>query len=446
MRSIFNFLPGGVRWRALAASSLLVLMAGAEAGAQPSAPPLSLPQALQQTLLHNADLQVFPYQLRKNDARALEAARKPMPSLELEVENAFARSSGSRLERPFTDSDVTLALSQVIELGDKRQRRMEQVRVSAESLYSQYELARLDVLAEAARRYYDVLRQQQLRSWITRRIELEQDALATARVRADAGALSRAEVTRLQLRLARSEALQLDLAGDLDLARLQLSAMWGGLDPVPEVSGELTPLPTVPDIPSLRATVENTPAFLHHATTRRLAAAELRLQQSYNKPDASLTVGIRHLGVESDEGLVFSLDVPLGQGRGNRGRIAEAQAEVDLQDAQQALTATAMAAALGQIRQRMANAHAMATRLEEQLLPLSRQLLEDIREGYVRGQFDVIQWLDAQSELVALERDLIEARYTVHLQLLELEQMTGQPLAGNGMSMLPEQYAREVSP
>lgn len=441
-----TFRPGGARWRALAASSLLALLAGTEARAQSPTPALSLPQALQQTLLHSADLQQFPYQLRMNDAQALQAAIRPTPSLELEVENAFARNSGNRLERPFAESDVTLALSQVIELGGKRQRRMEQVRASAEALYSQYELTRLEVLAETARRYYDVLRQQQLQLWITARIALEQEALATALVRADAGALSQAEVSRLQLRLARSESLQLDLTGQLNLARLHLTAMWGDLDPAPEVSGDLTPLPPVPDTRNLREAVENTPTFLHHATARRLAAADLLLQQSYNQADVSLSVGIRHLGMESDEGLVFSLGMPLGQRQGNRGRIAEAQAELDLQDANQALAATRIAAALGQIRQRMANAHAMATRLEEQLLPLSRQLLEDIREGYAQGQFDVIQWLDAQSELVALEHDLIEARYTVHLQLLELEQLTGQPLAGDQMSMLPAQDAREVSP
>lgn len=434
----------GAKWRASILACLLVCAPGM-ASAQTSVPSLSLAHALQQTLLQNPDLQAFPYQLRVNEAHALQAAITPSPSLALEVENVFARTSGNRLEKPLAESDITLALSQVIELGDKRARRLEQVRATAETLYTQYELTRLEVLAETARRYYAVLRQQQLQSWIVRRIALEREALATAQDRAGAGALSQAEVSRLRLRLIRSESLQQDLAGLLAFARLHLAAMWNSNDPVPRASGDLTSLPPVPDSNALKRVMNDAPAFQHQVTSRKLAAAELRLQQSHNRADPSVSIGVRHLAAENDEVLVFSLGIPLRQRNSNRGNIAEAQAQLALEDARQSLLGSRMAIALEQIRQTMGNEHARATRLQEQVLPLSRQLLDDIRLGYAQGQFDVMQWLDAQSELVELERELIEARYSVHLQLLELEQLTGQPLAGNDMSMLPQRNP-EISP
>jgi len=446
---IFTFCasaPGGATWRALVVSCMLACAANMEARAQSAAPSLSLPQVLQLTLMNNPELQQFPYQLRVTEARTLQASTTPAPTLSLEAENVFARTSGNRLQRPFAESEITLALSQVIELGDKRTRRMEQVRSSAEVLYARYELTRLEVLAETARRYYDVLRLQQLQGWIRNRIALEREALATAQDRAGAGALSQAEVSRLRLRLARSDSLQLDLAGQLALTRLQLGAMWGSSDPLPPISGDLAPLPSVPDLQTLRQVVENAPTFLHQATSRRLAAADLRLQQSANRADPTVSIGVRHRGEDNDEALVFSLGLPLRQRSSNRGNVAEAQAQLDLHDARQSIVAVRIATTLEQIRQTMANEHSMATRLQEQLLPLSRQLLDDIRIGYVQGQFDVMQWLDAQTELVALERELIEARHAVHLQLLELEQLTGQPLAGRKMSILPPQPTPEISP
>src|SRR5690606_21351461 len=125
----------------------------------------------------------------------------------------------------------------------------------------------------------------QLQEWIAGRLALELEALATAQARASAGALAQAEVSRLRLRLARSESLQLDLAGQLALARLRLGEMWGSTEPLPPVSGDLTLLPTVPDTRELRQAIENTPAFLHSKTSRRLAAADLRLQQSKDHAD-----------------------------------------------------------------------------------------------------------------------------------------------------------------
>src|SRR5690606_37127696 len=97
--------------------------------------------------------------------------------------------------------------------------------------------------------------------------------------------LSQAEVSRLRLRLIRSESLQQDLAGLLAFARLHLAAMWNSNDPVPRASGDLTSLPPVPDSNALKRVMNDAPAFQHQVTSRKLAAAELRLQQSHNRAD-----------------------------------------------------------------------------------------------------------------------------------------------------------------
>src|SRR5690606_28428266 len=99
------------------------------------------------------------------------------------------------------------------------------------------------------------------------------------------GALSQAEVSRLQLRVGRSESRQLDIAGQLALAKLRLGAMWGRSEPLPELPGDLTLLPDIPQAQSLSQAVDETPAFLRLQTDRRLAAAELRLQQAGNRAD-----------------------------------------------------------------------------------------------------------------------------------------------------------------
>ena len=64
------------------------------------------------------------------------------------------------------------------------------------------------------------------------------------------------------------------------------------------------------------------------------------------------------------------------------------------------------------------------------LLPRSRKLIEDTRQGYLLGQYSVLQWTDAQAERFVLERELIDLYSAIYLLLLELERITGEPLAG----------------
>ena len=67
--------------------------------------------------------------------------------------------------------------------------------------------------------------------------------------------------------------------------------------------------------------------------------------------------------------------------------------------------------------------------------PLMKKLGLDIpletERGYQLGRYSVLQWVDALRELYALQRELIEARTAIHLNLLELERITGQPLVAN---------------
>ena len=80
---------------------------------------LSLPQALQRTLQHDIALQAFPYQMRIAEAEQIQAATRPNPQVNIAIENIF----GSGENRALNGAELGLSLSQLIELGQKRERR-----------------------------------------------------------------------------------------------------------------------------------------------------------------------------------------------------------------------------------------------------------------------------------------------------------------------------------
>src|SRR5690554_2512483 len=94
----------------------LLALLSSQVAAQPS---LTLREALSRSLEHSPALAEFPYRQRAAEARALQASLSPNPELSLEVENL----AGSGRFDGADSAEVTLALSQVIELGNKRRLR-----------------------------------------------------------------------------------------------------------------------------------------------------------------------------------------------------------------------------------------------------------------------------------------------------------------------------------
>jgi cobalt-zinc-cadmium efflux system outer membrane protein len=326
------------------------------------------------------------------------------------------------------DAEYTLALSQTIEMGGKLGSRIAVVDARTQAKQASYQLKRLDVLAETSRRYYQVLRLQSLQSVIAQRIMQEQQALKVIKRRAQAGAVGQADVSKMALRLAHSQATQQQLADELSLAKTRLAAMWMDEVDFDRVKGDLSQWPTLPDTETLNAAVETAPKYLQHQAYQRLADSRLQLAKANGYNNIYFGVGVRRFEKSDDQALIFNLSMPLTFDNPNRGRIAAAYAEKELSDAQGELSLVKLKLELSEIQQRMLANSRHVTIVIEQLLPHAKTLLKDTEKGYQQGQYSVLQWVDAQTELFDLEHQLIEMQTRIYLQLLELERVTGQPM------------------
>lgn len=387
-------------------------------------PELSLATVIERTLLQSPRLQQFPYQQRALEAQKLQAGLPPNPQLQADLENVL----GSGDNRGFSAAELTVSLSQLIEMGDKRQRRIDVVDARSSQLQQNFERQRLDTLSDATAKYLQALRADALISWNQRRIQVEQQALAIIKQRAAAGAVGQADVLRMQLLLERSESRQQQLGGAQQLAYQQLASSWGGEVDFASLEGQLQSLSVLPRRELLEQAIANSPAYLQSHALIRLREAQLRLSEAQARADITVGAGIRRLQELNDNALVFSFSMPLQLHDRNQGNVASAHAELEAGLVQQQLTQTEMRMALLEIYQAMQNNHLQTYRLQQQFIPLTSDLLKQVETGYQSGQYNVLQWVDAQAESFTVERELIEAQTAVYLQLLELERLTGMAL------------------
>src|SRR5215207_6043876 len=97
--------------------------------------PLTLNQALALATSRSPELSAFSYDQRAADARLLQAGLKPNPVASLESEDFLGGGEFSG----FQQSQTTLSLGQLLELGGKRASRIEVVRAGQVTVQFDYE-------------------------------------------------------------------------------------------------------------------------------------------------------------------------------------------------------------------------------------------------------------------------------------------------------------------
>lgn len=386
---------------------------------------LTLADALQAANANNPTLRAAPFELRALEGRRQQASARPNPELELEFEN-FA--GGGDLSG--TDAlESTLALSQLIELGGKRNARIALASSEYDLLRADQDVRRLDVQAEVARRYLDVVAQQERVALAHRTSELASEVHAGVQTRVDAARSPVAEASRADIARIRAALVVTDSKRDLESARYSLAATWGASRPdFKDARANLQDFPDVAEFDALVAQLEQNPDQLRFLSEQRLREAELNLAQAIRKPDFTLGAGMRRFEETADNALVLSLSVPLPVANRNAGAIAESRARIEALPYEREAALLEARTRLFSLYQELQQARTEATALDTQLVPQARKALEETRDGFDRGRFSYLEVAEAQRELLELELTRIETAAAFHLLLIEIERLTRQSL------------------
>src|SRR5215510_14646691 len=180
---------------------------------------LTLVQAQALALLQHPKIAAFGWEVRAGEARTLQASLPPNPELGVEVEN-FA---GSGALRGFQSAEITIHLSQLIELAGKRQKRTRVAALERDLVAWDYEATRIEVLTQVTQAFVEVLSAQQRLRLNLELVRLAEQVLRTVAERVRAGKVSPVEETRAQVALSTSRIALERTQRELDAARARLA-------------------------------------------------------------------------------------------------------------------------------------------------------------------------------------------------------------------------------
>lgn len=386
---------------------------------------LTLAAAIDAVLQRNPALQNAAFEVRAANARITQAGLRPNPELALDLENF----GGTRAVRGVETLESTLSLSQVIELGGKRSRRVEVAQFGRDNAVLERGAKQLDVLAEVTRRFIDVAADQQQLLLTRRSKELSEKTAEAIHQRVQMARAPEAEKNRATIALGRAKLDEKHAEQILLSAHRRLAALWGSTEPqFGDAAADLFDLPPIANFDALLAQLKSNPDFLKFANTARLRDAEWQLAKADATSNVTVGTGLRRFEETGATGFVFNVSMPLLIANRNEGAIREASIRRDQVQVEEQAAFIDAQAALFEFYQNLQHARSEVTALREQLIPQAEAALAQTRYGYERGRFSYVELADAQRELLELQRDAIHSAAAYHRVLAEIERLTNEPL------------------
>ena len=385
---------------------------------------LTLDQAMGRTLDKHPDLKVFEYTEKTLRAEAEIASQRPPLNAGLRMQNAL----GTNEARGFKSAEIALTLASVLERGGKREARQALATGQLDALGNTRETKRLDLLAEVARRYLEVVGAQADAGIAAIDVAQRDRTVAAAAKRVQAGASP--ESARLTAEALRARA-EIDRARgnrNVDAAYRRLAILWNERDAsTTRVAGDVLSLPDVPDFGVLAALLDHTPDLKRFADEGRIREARLQLARSARSPDVNWEVGVQRLQDFSSWGLLAGVTIPLGSSRRAEPEIRAAENEIQALTLERESSEFMLYATLAQAYGQYVTDKAELQAYRDDLLPRLARAEAAAERAYRAGALSYLEWAQVQSETTAALKQQLAAAIEAQRALIEIQRLTGEP-------------------
>ena len=372
----------------VALASLPLMLVGIAAGEE-LLTRVALDQALQLALTQNRTLRAQQFALQSTKAGEITAALRPNPTMNFLAEQ-FGGGSAALTQ-------YTVNIGQPIELGGKRQRRIDSAR--AATLVSRFQLddVRRQTILQVKSAFAGALIARDQLALAEQNLTTIDGIERLQRLRVDKGDLSPLELLRIQVQRFTFERDFADARQLLEAAKIALRTAAGetNIAATFDVVGELG----FKDIPLdravlMRAALDNRPDLQAARADVERARADHRLARANAWWD--ITPQLEYQRIGPDNTLGFGFGIPLRVFDRNQGEIVRTQAEIARLDAVHDAIALQVLAAVETDLTVTTTQRERVIRLRDIYLPKATETRDTVDYAYRRGGVSLLDFLDAQ--------------------------------------------------
>ncbi|MEO8398478.1 MAG: TolC family protein, partial [Ignavibacteriaceae bacterium] len=290
---------------------------------------ITLQQAVETALENNPNLKAFKYEISSLEKLKIQASLITNPGANFDAENFL----GGKELSGFRGSEYTFTASQLFELGGKRSSRINLTNKGINALQGEYELLKLDLIAQVKSAFFDLFRIQQQIELQKKFIEINEEILKTVSERVKAGRTSPAEESKVKVALINSRIEFQRLQRNYSSTQTRLNTLQGtiGINLAPSTDlFEVLLIP--PQKKEIFENLENIPSIKNLGNETNLRKAQLELEESQSVPDLTVSGGVRYLNELKSNSFVAGISIPLPFFNRNQGNIQSAEVRIQQMD------------------------------------------------------------------------------------------------------------------
>lgn len=376
-------------------------------------------KAINHSLNYSPSLNAMRSEMKALQSEAHQAGLSPNPEFEFEIEN-FA---GSNERRGFDGAEITGAISQKIELGDKRYKRTLVATLKSKALEARVKSREREVEDEVNKAFISLLEVKQLSAVHAKNVKRAEDQLQIVSVLVEEGSSTRIAENKARIALSEAKA-SLSAARQNEVETFaQLSQIWGGSASSLSVKGSLSSQFTKSSISTNQA-ISNHPELQAARFDFAHSQAIYELEKAKRISDVTVGLGVKEDREANDTMGVLRLRVPLPITNNNQGNIDAARERVENAKSKGNAKASELSSRLVRLNARVQSARDRLDELDSNTLIAAQQTLSDTRDAYASGKLSFLELLDARQDLFEIEVRQIKAQADFQRAMRSLQTLT----------------------
>lgn len=405
-----------------AALFLIIIFTDAANAATSVLDSATLPDVLSFATSTHPDLESSSAKVRVAEARHERAGLLPNPNFSVEVEN-FA---GSGNNGSFSNSEITAAFSQMIELGGKRKRRSSLANADIQVADMEQARTHVRILRDVSLAFVNLLAAQ-IQLETDRQIQESADNLySSVSANVTAGKVPPLEEVKAKVELARAKLQTLKTTNAINYSRDRLAAAIGtDVLPFNHVKADFFVTPSPESLSEIYAGISANPdVAIQNAKVSRNQHA-LNLAKTKRIPNVEVSGGVRRFEQSDDVAAVALISIPLFIFDSKKTFVTEAEHELTA-----ALAATRSLRL--RIRGEIARAHQSAVAsyeeyrvMRDDVVPSAKLALSRVSESYRLGKLSLLDFIDSQRTFFESKRQLVQSAAQYHISSIVLESLLG---------------------
>jgi cobalt-zinc-cadmium efflux system outer membrane protein len=369
---------------------VVTLAASGTVGAQAPLARLTLDEAVSLAGRANPTIRAKEFEQRAVTAGEITAALRPNPTANFLAEQFGGASDASQVQ-------YTINVGQPIELGGKRQRRIDSARAATRVTGHELDDVRRQIIFLVKKSFGDALAGRESLNLAEQNLQSLDELERIQRFRAERGDISELELLRIQVQRFAFERDAADARQALKAAKIALRAIVGQEQIAEdfEVVGDLAFKDvTLTQADLYRRALANRPDLRAAEAAREKAKADIRLARANAWWDVTPQIEYQRLGPDNTIGFGFSM--PLRIFDRNQGEIARTRAEAGRVDAAREVVAVQALSEVDTALAALRTESGKLTVLRDTYLPKAKQARDTVEYAYRRGGASLLEYLDAQ--------------------------------------------------